>query len=180
MSGDPAQEAALAAMLAEGPLTRLDLEAGRISLAVVSGIAPPRVTVLDAGSFDEVLGHLRHEPALAHELEAAIAEVEDGLMPALRSLPAHRRLLTAAPGMEWMAQAAGAEDPALADLDIETVERLFLQLARLAQGTPAAHLGIPADRGFAAHLLILREVLHHGGFESVRVFRPGAPPPHTA
>lgn len=180
MSGDLAQEAALTAMLAEGPVTRLDLGAGRITLAVVSGTEPHQVTVLPAGSFDGVLGHLRHEPALAHELEAAIVEVEDGLMPALRSLHTHRRLLTAAPGMDQIARAAGAVDPTFVDLDIETVERLFLQLARLAQGTPAAHLGIPADRGFAAHLLILREVLHHGGFESVRVFRPGAPPPHTA
>lgn len=41
--------------------------------------------------------------------------------------------------------------------------------ADVAHGMPAAQLGVPTDRSFAATLLILREVLHHGGFAFVEI-----------
>lgn len=136
--------------------TRLRLDGDRILL-----------DELEAGSWQAILGHLRHEPASAGELEAAIGEIEDRLMPVLRSLPAHRSLVTSERAVFEVARAAGAGDAPGVALDIASVERLFNRLADAAYGAPAAQLGIPARREFAATVLLVREVLHHGAFPSI-------------
>lgn len=153
------------------PVTRLRVVDDRITLEVPGSDGSPGSSVLDAGSLRAVLAHLRHEPATAGELEAAIAEIEDGLMPVMRRLPAHRRLETAVPAMGGVATVAGLGDEAVARLDIATVEALFNRLADIAHGAPAARAGIPVDPVFAAHLLMLRELMHHGKFESVAIVR---------
>lgn len=88
-------------------------------------------------------------------------------MPAMAALPTRRHLSTSAPEIWSIAGVAGLKPPA--HLAIETVEMLFNQLADAAYGIPAARLGIPSDRGFAASLLLLRELLHHGSFGSIMV-----------
>lgn len=132
---------------------RLELRGDRIALAV------PGKEALDAGSYGAILARLRHEPATAGELEAAIETVEDALMPLVRSLPAGAALVASMPEI---AKAAGH-----GKLDIEAVEALFNRLADVASRIPAARLGIPPTREFAAALTLLRELMHHGGFASV-------------
>lgn len=155
-------------LLAGGPVTRLHVTDDRIALEIVDGTAAGAIT-LEIGSLQIILDHLRHEPATAAEIEAAIAKIEDALMPAMSALPARRCLLTSAPGAREIASVAGLESPAPIRLPTETVELLFNRLADVAYGAPAARLGIPPDRILAANLLLLRELLHHGNFSAVMI-----------
>jgi len=154
----------------ERPVTRLHLRDERITLEVLSG-HDRNAQAIHAGSTRKVLEHIRHEPATADELESAISDIEDHLMPALRQLPPHRRLVTSEPEVHRIAKLLRSSDPLTARLELAEIEQLFNRLADVAHGMPATALGIPADRSFAATLLILREVLHHGGFASVELMQ---------
>lgn len=162
-----------------GPTTRLRICGDRVLLEVEKDIASPGSATLDAGSLQRILAHLGHVPPTAGELESAIMQIEDDLMPILRLLPAHSQLATAAPEYWEVVTVAGLGDSPEVNLDIATVEMLFNRLADAAHGIPAARLGIPTNRTFAAILLLLREVLHHGGFGSVLVMQP-LPASHNA
>ena len=54
-----------------------------------------------------------------------------------------------------------------ASLTRDAVEALFQQLASRALGMPIAAAELPHGRDIAAALLILRECLHHLGFDRV-------------
>jgi hypothetical protein len=157
-------------MLPEGLVTRLHMRDERITLEVLGGHERSAQTI-DAGSARKVFERIRHEPATADELESAISDIEDHLMPALRQLPAPRRLVTSEPEVFRIAELLRSSDPLTARLELTEIEQLFNRLADVAHGMPAAALGIPADRSFAATLLILREILHHGGFDSVELMQ---------
>lgn len=159
-----------------GPTTRLRICGDRVLLDVARGIASPELATLDAGSLQRILAHLDHAPPTAAELESAIQQIEDDLMPVLRSLPDHGRLATSAPEFWEVVTVAGLGGSPEVELDIATIERLFNRLADSAYGVPAARSGMPAHRSFAAVVLLLREILHHGGFDSVRVTQPSSTP----
>jgi hypothetical protein len=133
-----------------GPRLALDLPGGE---------------TVEIGSVETIVKRLRREPPDAAGLEAAIADIEDMLLPALRKLPQHRELVTAAAEVKQLAEAAGARGR----LETAAVEVLFNRLADVANGRPVSSLGFPADRSFAASLLFLRELLHHGGFASIAI-----------
>lgn len=166
------QKPAMTTQSGIGPTTRLRICGDRVLLDVAGGIASPETATLDAGSLQRILAHLGHAPPTAAELESAILQIEDDLMPVLRSLPDHGQLVTSAPEFWEVVTVAGLDGSPEVSLDTATVERLFNRLADVAYGMPAARLGIPAHRSFAAVLLLLREVLHHGGFGSVLVTLP--------
>lgn len=155
----------MAAQSGVGPTTRLLFRADRVLLESWRD-ATYATEVLDAGSLQTVLARLGHVPPTPNELETAIEVIEDGLMPALRSLPKHSLLTTAGIEFREIAEAAGISSNK-PGLDTATVEMLFNRLAEVAYGAPAAHVGIPTSSAFVAALLVLREVMHHGGFESV-------------
>ncbi|MBS1147037.1 MAG: hypothetical protein H6R08_1213 [Proteobacteria bacterium] len=155
-----------------GPITRLSICGDRVLLEAAKDIASPGSATLDAGSLQRIQAHLVHVPPTAGELESAIMQIEDDLMPVLRSLPGSGQLVTCAPAYWEVVTAAGLGGSPEVNLDIATVERLFNLLADVAHGMPAARLGIPANGSFAAMLLLLREILHHGGFGSVWVMQP--------
>mgnify|MGYP001485367522 CR=1 FL=1 len=159
-----------------GPTTRLRIRSDRVLLDVARSIASPESATHDAGSLQCILAHLDHAPLTAAGIESAIQQIEDGLMPVLRSLPDHGQLVTSAPEYWKVVKAARLGGSPEVDLDIATVESLFNRLADVAYGMPAARLGIPAYRSFAAVVLLLREILHHGGFGSVRVTQPSPAP----
>lgn len=144
---------------------------GQIVLTVTAG---PTLSTIAAGSMHTVLESLQHEPATPAELEAAIACIEDALMPAVRHLPAAAELYCAEPSLQTLAHLAAA-GALPARLDTGRVERLFNDLADIAYGMPAARLGLPTARDFTAALLVLREVLHHGDFAAVTLM-PTEPP----
>jgi hypothetical protein len=119
-----------------------------------------------AGSIAPARTRLVHEPASAAELEAAIEEIEQLIMPALRALPAGASLEGAARELGGIAEALTASG-AGETVAVEEVEHLFNRLADVASGSPASLSGLPASTGFALGLVLLREIMHHGGFREV-------------
>lgn len=104
-------------------------------------------------------GPLRSTPPTPYELERAIAETEDQIMPLARKIqPATLYVIC----------------PLLASLRVglgpmtrDQIETYFRQLAAQSEGDPLAH-GLPVlDSDTAGALLILREWLHHLGFLQV-------------
>lgn len=135
------------------------------------GFVMPSGGWLDAGSLRAVIDLLRHAPPTAGELELAIAEVEDGLMPVMRQLPSSARLHGETSQLNDIARAAGYTAEAMQSLSTGGVEGLFNRIADIAHGMPAAAAGVPeqlvSGPSFVATLIVLREVLHHGGFAGV-------------
>jgi hypothetical protein len=112
-------------------------------------------------------GHLS-ELAMEH----AIAEVEDIVMPLRTKLPTLARLFTEDTVICELAKWAGMPDKdAQWQLTTDAVEPLFNRLVALAQGRPASQDDPPTTGHFSAALLVLREWLHHLGFEGVTVLK---------
>jgi len=86
-------------------------------------------------------------------LEGAIAAVEDLIMPILREVPAGTQL--------------HAGGPSVATAPNEGVEHLFNDLADHATGSVIAWTHREDPDALALALLIVREVMHHGGFRHV-------------
>lgn len=107
----------------------------------------------------------RHDPPTPAELEQAIDHVEDALMatglrPAARGhLVTGVAALMAPLGVRSSGEIATRND----------VEVAFQRLASVALGQPRPTGTAPLDREHAAMLLILREFMHHLGYEGVRV-----------
>lgn len=101
------------------------------------------------------------------EIEAAIDAVEDAI-GRMGQVAVERSLACADANVRAIADAAGlgAGHPALA---VEAVEALFNRMAAAAQGALPAADALPDDRGFAATLLILRELMHHLQVREIRL-----------
>jgi hypothetical protein len=123
--------------------------------------------VLGVGANAIARRHFRHTPPHALELENAIATVEDVVMPVVHRLPPDLVLHTYDAVVRALALRAGVPEGPRMELTIEALESSFNDLAAWAQGRPASQVGLPPDHGFAATLLILREVMHHLGFASI-------------
>ncbi len=163
------QTHSIQSLLKDGPVTILFFENGNILLRMINREDLFNQTTLQAGSMQQILSHLQSEPATAFELEAAIATIEEKLMPVISSLPEHRSLVTSESVIN---QIAGlASDTNESRLEVTDVERLFNRLVDVAYGTPATILGIPESREFAAALLYLRELMHHAGFTYITLLR---------
>jgi exopolyphosphatase/pppGpp-phosphohydrolase len=134
--------------------------------AVVSGHAGDAPTIVRIPLGCAATGPLsfRHDPPTPLELETAIAVVEDAVMPLARRLPRPSTLVGVGEALRALPPALGTSESAIALAD---VEQLFQQLAGVAEGRPVASSGLPAGRTFAATLLILREFMHHLGFDSI-------------
>jgi exopolyphosphatase/pppGpp-phosphohydrolase len=151
------------------------IEAGGTRVESQRGNEPPDTIVLAIGYAPQGHLHLRHEPPTPFELENAIAVVEDAVMPLAKRLPLPSELVGAGPALEAFAAASGK---AQRDVRIELgeVERLFQQLAAVSEGRPVASDGVPSGAVFAATLLIVREFMHHLGFEAITLASPVTPP----
>jgi hypothetical protein len=100
-------------------------------------------------------------------LENAIADVEDAVMPAGRWLPAGASLLqTTDPLLRQLIHSATA-DPQATQASREAIENLFELLARQAQQPGHADPQLPQTPNAAA-LLIVREVMHHWGLDTLQ------------
>lgn len=158
-----------AAMPHGGPLTVLHLGAERTAVACGSGPAPDAVIVLALGSRKTADAHFRRALPTPGEMEEAIVTVEDEVTR-VRALPiGGTALWTNDPVFGEIARFAGVPDQPERVLGVDAVERAFDRLASVALGRPAAREGLPADAGFAASLLILREFMHHLQFASITV-----------
>ena len=78
-------------------------------------------------------------------------------------------LITSDEGINRIADLAGLAKATSRVLTREAVERLFGRMAAVAEGRPLAGSGLPDQPDFYPRLLILREFLHHQGFDSISV-----------
>ncbi|HEY9194241.1 MAG TPA: hypothetical protein VIO81_15335, partial [Methyloversatilis sp.] len=102
-----------------------------------------------------------HRAAARHRLEEAIATVEDEVTRARDVVAPASGLFSTDACVRDIARAAGVSGSTPSTLTLDAVEQAFGRLAALAHRAPTSHPGLPADAGFAAALLILREVMHH-------------------
>ena len=107
---------------------------------------------------------LRHDPPTPAELERAIDLIEDALTGTRLARADRGDLVTA----EALLRVLPGLDAAGAGLTRDAVEALFQRLASRALGTPVAAADLPHGRDIAAAILILRECMHHLGFDRVR------------
>jgi exopolyphosphatase/pppGpp-phosphohydrolase len=108
--------------------------------------------------------YFRRDQPSPLELENAIAAIEDEIARARSSIAADAVVATADQTIRDIALAAGIARADEMALTIEAVERIFERLTRPPE--------IPGDRRFAATLVILREVMHHLGIDSVVIAAP--------
>jgi exopolyphosphatase/pppGpp-phosphohydrolase len=141
--------------------TRLVLAAHGASL---QGTAIGGAAVLPFGPRSLASERFRHDPPTPLELEQAIDVVEDALSATRLPWADRGTLLAADP---WVRALPGLETDG-AELSRERVEAMFQQLASASLGHPGARAGLPAGGEAAATLLILRECMHHLGFEAVQ------------
>lgn len=140
---------------------RLELQARSTRLV----FADAETVTLPVGTRDLADDVLRHDPPTPAELERAIDVVEDALTGSRLAranrgdLVAPDALLSALPGLS----APGAR------LTRDAVEALFQLLASRSLGTPVVGSDLPLGRNLAAALLILRECMHHLGFDGVLI-----------
>jgi exopolyphosphatase/pppGpp-phosphohydrolase len=121
--------------------------------------------VVVALGVETVAGHFRHAPPTGLEIERAIDAIEDALMATRLGHASRGPLTTTSPGL----RAVPGFDNVDAVLSLDEVERLFQELASATAGPSSPLTGWSADRDAAAALLILREVMHHLGFDRVRM-----------
>lgn len=153
-------------------LARLHIGEERTTIAFDGDGAPARTVVLALGTLGVCQTYFHHDPPTPHELEGAIAAIEDELMPVVRSLPDPMQLVTSDPETMDIARASGTGSDRRIELDLSSVERMFNRLVSVAHGRPASSEGIPSRATFAANLVILRELMHHAGIATTMAEPP--------
>ena len=148
-------------------MVTLHIGDGETRVVSQRGNEPADTIVLPIGCAAPGHLHLRHDPPTPLELEHAIAVIEDAVMPLAKRLPRPSELVGAGPALEAIAVAAGKAGQGDARIALDEVERLFQQLAAVSEGRPVASGGVPSGAAFAASLLIVREFMHHLGFEAI-------------
>lgn len=142
------------------------------SLALSATSDADRLLSMPVGVQQLVRQVLKHSPPTPGELEAAIAAIENAVMPLHALVPANAALRSADACVWDLALAVNPAAQVGMDLSIDAVEQLFDLLVALALGRPASIAGIPSNARFAAALLMVRELMHHLHFNSLRVVGP--------
>lgn len=142
----------------------LKLQHDELALTRCTGAGPVPLVSASLAGIRNVLETGRLNGA---RLESVINQIEDMIMPALQGLPGSDELEVT--GADF-ARAFGLlpKDEAVV-ARIDSIERLFNQLADHAGGSPLAwqHALPPGD--LALGLTVLREIMHHGRFGSAEL-----------
>jgi hypothetical protein len=144
-------------------ITNIRLDPRRTTLSEQGGAE----VVLAVGVGDLVDAVFRHDPPTPSEMERAIDLVEDALMASRLPQGDRGELLTSDPLLRGL---PGLREDG-ARLQRAAVESLFQALASASLGHLGTRGDIPAGAETAAALLVLRECMHHLGYEAVRVHR---------
>ena len=143
--------------------TRLRLDAQRTTLTAESA---PEVE-LAVGARGIADRFFRHDPPTPFEMEQAIDIVEEAITGSRLQHAERGELVTNDPLLrEWVA--AGSPQGDGMRLTRDEVEAIFQRLASASLGHPRALAGLPTGRDAAAALLILRECMHHLGYDGIR------------
>lgn len=112
--------------------------------------------------------YFKHLPPTEAEIEMAITKVEDELMPLVATIrPLAYQLASVDPFLPELTKHAFPQDEK--SLTVREVEAVFTRMAAIITGRPASLDTLPEDNTFSAYVLILREVMHHLGFDHVLV-----------
>lgn len=155
--------------LAGTPVTTLRIGSTQTTLASGDGPQARLLRSLPIGARATAALCFAQQPPTSAELEAAIARVEDAVMPVRALLPEASMLFTADAGIRQVALAAGLEAQPEMQLTLDAVERTFERLVAWTEGRLAGQDDLPQEPAFAATLLILRETMQHLGFSAVVV-----------
>ncbi|MCL6315217.1 hypothetical protein [Pectobacterium atrosepticum] len=144
---------------------------GEQQTTVICGTASlPSATLQLTIGFDKTAAtFFKHLPPTPDEMELAIMAVEDEVTRIRHDIPAGSALFSFDPTLMAIAQISGVEEDAGWRLPQDDMERTFKRLERVMMGSPAAWEGIPLENAFSARLLILREFMHHHGFDSALI-----------
>ncbi|MFP9227968.1 hypothetical protein [Pectobacterium cacticida] len=133
-----------------------------------TGSQPPVTLSLTLGINNIATMFFKHLPPTPDEMERAIMAVEDEVTRIRHDIPADSILFSFDHELVTIAEISGAEKEGGSwRLPQDDMERTFKRLERVMLGSPSAWEGIPLDNSFSARLLILREFMHHHGFNSV-------------
>lgn len=152
------------------PATLLFIGEQQTTAVCGAGPAPESVLHLALGSKKTAETFFKHLPPTPDEMELAIMTVEDEVMAIRHDLPPGSSLFSFDPELAVIARLSGGKQEADGwQLPLDNMEQTFKRLERVMLGSPASWEGIPLDSGFCARLLILREFMHHHGFDDVRI-----------
>ena len=135
---------------------------------LAGGDSPPEAPLwLAIGAKKTAEAFFRHEPPTPLDLESAIYASEDEISRAKARPAEGAALLTIDGGLLKLAAVGGSPAAGGRTMTRDAVEQMFQRLASASFGHPGALAGLPAGREAAAVLLILREIMHHLGYESI-------------
>ena len=144
-----------------GDISALEFGAAESAVVAGDGAEPARVIPIQLGVSALARRYL-DAPRLAEAaIEAAIAEVEDRVMPLRPLLAPGTRHVTRDPGIRAVAELFGPVTGPWVALSTDAVEQVFNRWVSIALGRPAMQDALPTSGAFAATLLVLREWLHH-------------------
>lgn len=110
---------------------------------------------------------MRHTPPTPLDIEHAIEQTEDVVMPLAAKLVRTEQLQLRGSGAALILLAVGAAPDAALRWSLEDVEDLFNRIAMVSQGRPSGQETLPTAPEFYAAMVILRECLHHLRFREV-------------
>jgi hypothetical protein len=112
---------------------------------------------------------MRHTPPTPLDIEHAIEQTEDIVMPLAAKLVRTEQLQLSGSGAALVLQGVGAEPDAELHWNLDEVEDLFHRIAMVSQGRPSGQEALPTAPEFYAAMVIVRECLHHLRFAGVVV-----------
>lgn len=118
------------------------------------------------GSLSSIRNLLNKDRLTSVSLENAINYTEDLIMPMLSMLPKQEALMVDGSEFERVVRLllSSAED---VTVSLDAVENLYRQLADYSQGSQYAWREAISPEQVALGLVVLREIMQHGGFRSV-------------
>jgi exopolyphosphatase/pppGpp-phosphohydrolase len=162
--------AAIRTGLSAGALLTV-LQIGEETTTIVCGKtdSPKAFIALNIGAQRTALAFFKHNPPTPSEMEEAIMTVEDEVARAQATIPEGSSLFTNDAAICEIAMFAGLAPQPVMHFGLTEVETTFDRLVSIVHGRPASAEGLPTNHGFAATLLILRELMHHLKFSSIAV-----------
>ncbi|OYT91212.1 MAG: hypothetical protein CFE43_14735 [Burkholderiales bacterium PBB3] len=110
---------------------------------------------------------MHHTPPTPLDIEHAIEQTEDKVMPLAAKLERTEQLLLRGDGAALILQGMGAAPDATLRWRLDEVEDLFNRIAMVSEGRPMGQEALPTSPEFYAAMVILRESLHHLRFSEV-------------
>ena len=110
-----------------------------------------------------------HSPPTLRDIEHAIEQTEDVLMPLAAKLARKEQLQLSGSGAALILQGVGSAPDAALHWNLDEMEDLFNRIAMVSQGRPSGQEALPTAPEFFAAMVIVRECLHHLRFGGVKV-----------